>query len=659
MARLRRVRPRRPSFTRVRARLAAAARSPWWRSPFFVTVVIVMLVGSGIVGLRTAGSLESMELAAYDWYVRMQPVAPPDPRILMVTITERDIQAQGKWPLPDAVLARALTTLARGEPRAIGIDLYRDIPVPPGTEELNAVLAGDSRIYGVMKFKSVTSVGVAPPPALKGTERIGFSDLLVDPGGTVRRGLLYLDDGTTSSTSLALLLSLAYLKPHGVALGPDPTDERQIRLGRTTIRALEGNEGGYVRADAGGYQFLLDWRHGRSIPQSVSLTELLSGGVAPRLVKDRVVLLGVTADSVKDQFYTPFSRGGHEDYDISGMAIHAEIVSQLLRIGLEHEAPTATLRKWQETLWIFLWCAIGGLIAHAVRSPTGLSVLLGAALVTLGFIDYVALRSGWWIPLVPPAIAAGTAMALETGYRSYREAKERADLMRLFSRQVSKEVAQSLWQRRHQFLKDGRLQSQSMVVTALFTDLTGFTTVSERLGPEGIMDWLNEYMDAMAQQASLHGGVIAQYSGDAIVVIFGSPVARTTDAEIAEDAVRAVRCALAMEVTLRGLNARWKAEHRPVTGMRVGIFTGPVVSGTVGSAERSEYIVVGDTMNTASRLESSYKELHAPDPVVSPCRIFIGAPTQQLIGDQFETEAVGEVSLKGKEQPVGVYRVLR
>ena len=172
------------------------------------------------------------------------------------------------------------------------------------------------------------------------------------------------------------------------------------------------------------------------------------------------------------------------------------------------------------------------------------------------------------------------------------------------------------------------------------------------------MEWLNEYMDAMAQEVSRHGGVIRQYAGDSIVVIFGVPVARESHEETCQDAVNAVECALAMEGALLELNRRWRAQNKPVTGMRVGILTGPVVAGTLGSADRSEYVTVGDTMNTASRLESFDKELFPPDPDTKPCRILIGESTLDYLGGHFETEWVGNVSLKDKEQAVGIFRVL-
>jgi adenylate cyclase len=152
--------------------------------------------------------------------------------------------------------------------------------------------------------------------------------------------------------------------------------------------------------------------------------------------------------------------------------------------------------------------------------------------------------------------------------------------------------------------------------------------------------------------------VIRQYAGDSIVAVFGVPVARRSEAEIAQDATNAVGCALAMEKTLRELNRGWAAQSRPTTGMRVGVFTGPAVAGTLGSAERSEYVVIGDTMNTGSRLESYDKDLFPPDVNDCPCRILIGESTWRYLGDRFTTERLGDVRLKGKDETVGVYRVL-
>ena len=629
------------------------------RSPFAVTCLVIIVVGLGVCGLRSAGLLEALELAAYDWFLRLRPTPPAhDPRVTLVTITESDIHDQGGWPLSDGVLARTMEMLLQHEPRAIGLDIYRDVPVPPGSDRLNTTFTRDPRIIVVTKFGEGRSTGVRPPAVLQNTDQVGFNDIVVDPGGTVRRGLVFLDDGQTTFYSFALRLALLHLQAEGVTPQADPSDPRYLRLGRASIRPLEPNDGGYAAADTRGYQFLLDFKDGPGAFPSVDLATLLAGRVEPRLIKGKIVLIGVVAESIKDNFYTPYSRGLEAEQHVAGVAIHAHIASQLLRIGLDGVAPMATPTEPLEVLWIIVWSAMGGMAGLRLRSPVRLALTAGGGLLALGLGDFLMFSRGWWIPLVPPAMTWLLSAAVVTAYVSYQETLQRASLMRLFSRHVSKEVAEAMWQQRDQFADGRRPRPQGLIVTALFTDLTGYSTVSERLSPELLMEWLNEYMEAMAGQVSAHGGVIKQYAGDSIVALYGVPVVRHSEREIADDAINAVNSALAMESALRELNRRWRAENRPTTGMRVGIFTGPVVAGTLGSAERSEYVVVGDAVNTAARLEQFDKGLFAPDPDIHPCRILVGETTLRYLGDQFETDRVGDFALKGKEHTVGIYRVI-
>jgi adenylate cyclase len=230
--------------------------------------------------------------------------------------------------------------------------------------------------------------------------------------------------------------------------------------------------------------------------------------------------------------------------------------------------------------------------------------------------------------------------------------------MQLFSRHVSKQVAEGIWRERDQFLDGQRPRPQQLVATVLFTDLVGFTSVSEKLAPEELMDWLNECMEPMAKRVSAHGGVIEQFTGDAIVAVFGVPIARKDEGEISQDAINAVNCALDMETILRDLNRHWVTQNRPATAMRIGIYTGPMVAGSLGSSDRLEYVVIGDTVNVASRLESFEKELFPLDLTGRPCRILIGEATLRRLHERFLTERVGQVSLKGKEERIHVYRVL-
>jgi adenylate cyclase len=629
------------------------------RSPLVASLLASALVFLGIMGLRRAGCLESLELAAYDWYIRLRPgAAVSDSRIVLIAITERDIRNQGSWPLPDATLAQALERLTRYRPRAIGLDMYRDIEVPPGRDHLDEILTQNPHIIAGMKLREGESGGIPPPPVLEHTDQVGFVDMLVDRGGIARRGLLFQHDGETALYSFALRLALLYLEAENIRPQPDASNPEHLRLGRTTIRPLEMNDGGYVGVDARGYQFLLDFKGARTSFLAFSLTALLSGNIDPQVFKDKVVLIGVTAESLKDFFYTPHSRGLQTGQYMSGIELHGHIVSQLLRFALDGDSPIATVSDGLEAAWILLWSMLGGAVGIGVRSPWRFSLSAAGGLLLLGLADYFAFVTGWWIPLVPPAMAWLGSAALVTAYMSNQEKQQRTLLMQLFSKYVpNEEVAEIIWQQRDQLLDGGRLRPQNLTATVLFTDLMGFTAVAEKRDPQGVMDWLNAYMEAMAQRVIEHGGVIDKYIGDSIMAIFGVPLPRTTEAEISRDALNAVNCALDMEKTLIQLNDRWREQDLPTIGMRIGIFTGPLVAGSLGSVQRLEYTVVGDTVNTASRLEGFDKELFAPDYLSRPCRIIIGEATLCRLGDQFEAQKVGEASLKGKDQKITVYCV--
>jgi adenylate cyclase len=617
---------------------------------------IAVLVSVVVLGARSLGLLEAFELIAYDAFIRLRPLDPsPHSRIALVIVTERDI-AENDWPLSDDMLARIIETVARHGPRAVGLDIYRDVPVPPGTRRLEATLAAEPRVIAVMMHTGGGSIGVRPPGVLRNTDRVGFSDILVDPGGVVRRALLYMDDRARTYYSFSLRLALLYLK--GQAVAPQAGAQNHLRLGRVTIRPLEANDGGYVRADARGYQFLMDFKDARRPFASVDLHDLLRGSFDSALFRDKIVLIGVDAESIQDHLYTPLSRGSDGRQSMPGVVVHAQAASQLVRIGLDADAPTRVLPGWQDGSWVLVWSIAGALLGFGLRSPWRLLLAASGGVVALTVIDFFGFVRGLWIPLVPPALAWLSATGVTTAYMSHRESVERALLMRLFSRHVSREVAETIWRNRHQFLQGGRPRPERLMVTVLFSDLAGFTTKAEKLTPETLLEWLNEYMDAMAREVSRYGGVIRQYAGDGIVAYFGIPIPRKTETEIDQDARNAVECALAMGAALRELNSRWRSEGRTTAGMRIGILTGPAVTGMLGSAERSEYVVEGDTVNTGSRLESFDKELLAPDPDTRPVRILIGETTLNRLGARSQTERIGEVSLRGKEQRVSVYHVI-
>ncbi|HYR35331.1 MAG TPA: adenylate/guanylate cyclase domain-containing protein [Burkholderiales bacterium] len=628
------------------------------RAALTAVVVAGGLVFAVLIGLRTVGALEGLELAVYDWHIRLRPGAPARrPPVVLVTISDRDMAQFGTWPVPDGLLAKGLETLSRSGARAIGLDIYRDVPVPPGNEALNALLAKDAQIIGAMLLPRGENPGVRPPAVLAGTERTGFTDIVVDADGRVRRGLLMTDDGKNVFYSMPLRLALLYLQAEGVGLQGDPQNPEYLRLGRATLRPFEANDGGYVGADAGGYQFLLDYRDGAEAFGEIGFSQLLAGEFDRRLVKDRVVLVGVASESVKDNFYTPFSGTFRAKDSMYGAELHGHMVSQLVRAALAGEGPVAVLSDSVEALWILLWCLLGAALVYASRSTRRFALAAVAGLLVLAGLAQALFVLGWWIPLVPPALGWVAAAGVVSAYVSGTEKKERARLMGLFSSYVSAELAEAIWRDRTLFLDNGRPKPQRVTATVFFSDVSGFTTISETLDPVLLMEWLYGFMEAITPIVGAHGGVILRFIGDSIMAVFGVPVPRTTEEEISRDAVNAVECALAMQARLIVLNKSLEQRGLPLIAMRIGILTGPMVAGSLGTANRMEYNCHGDTVNTGARLESFGREEFTADYLHAPCRILVGEPTLRRLGERFQTEYLGEFQLKGKLKPLRIHRV--
>jgi adenylate cyclase len=636
-------------------RVVIAGRLDWLRRPTLVSLVLGFGASLLVIGLRSTGVLQFVELATYDAYLRVKEHQNvPEPRIVLVQTVEEDIQKLKEWPLSDRRMTEALRKILAGNPRAVGVDLYRDIPVPPGTDELNAVLLRDKRVFVIEKFGKDAAKRVAGPPVLQGTERIGFSDVTPDDDGVVRRGLLFLDDGKTSSTSLALRLALAYLAEEGVTPQPDTSDPAHIRLGRVTLRPFEANDGGYVGADAQGYQYLLDFRGGAQRFKTYSLGDVLEGRVEPNLINGKIVIFGVNAESVKDEFLTPFDRFTRRGHATAGIAVHGYEVSQLIRAALQGDTPIQFLSDRFENLWILLWSLAAAMVGRLSRSTVRFSLATTAGLLLLVGATLFAFLEHWWLPVAPAGIVWLASAGLVTAFLSGHERQEKKFLMDLFSRSVSPAIADEMWKQRASFIKGGRLEPRTMTVTILFSDLAGFTTVSERLAPAQLMDWLNQYMETMAGLVIKHGGVVDDYYGDAIKANFGVPVPRTTAEEIRRDAANAMRCALDMRREMEKLVASWSAEGAPLVKVRVGIATGSVVAGCLGSAQRMKYTTIGDVVNTAARLESYGKEI--PERLVNPyCQVMVAASTVAQLDGEFKLEPIGTLQLKGKTQGVDVF----
>ncbi|MEG5064204.1 adenylate/guanylate cyclase domain-containing protein [Microcoleus sp. B3-A4] len=618
--------------------------------PDLQPLAIIWIVVTGtLLGVRHLGGLQPLELNAYDLMVQLRPDQGPDPRLLIVEVTEQDINTIEKWPISDRTLAKAIAEIARLQPTAIGIDILRTTPYEPGNAEL-VTQWKNPKVIPITFIGRSESERVPPPPNIP-DKRVGFNDLVVDPDRIVRRNLMLKGDGKKIVYSFSMRLAFAYFKSQKIA--HQKTEKNELQVDKTVFSKLRSDSGGYQNIDAGGYQVLLNYRSAENIAKSVTLTQVLQGKVDPKLVKGKIVLIGVTALSVNDLFFTPYSATESENQPMPGVLIHATATSQILSAVLDGKGLFWYWDEWQEILWIAVWSAVGGCLAWRVEKSLNLIAIAIAACGSLfGFTFFLFMQQGW-IPLIAPALALLITAGVAVTYKYEQSRQQQGIVMKLLGQQTSPAIANALWKERVHLLESGLLPGQKVTATIILTDLQGFSTISEKLPPEVVMSWLNEYLSAMAQEVQAHQGVINKFTGDGMLAVFGVPIPRTTPEEIAEDARLAVSCALAISSRLPEMNQNWLTRGLPAVKMRVGIFTGPVMVGSLGGTTRLEYGVIGDSVNIASRLESCEKDRHE-----DTCRILIAEETLLHLADQFEVESWGALPLRGREQKVNVYRIL-
>jgi diguanylate cyclase (GGDEF)-like protein len=434
------------------------------------SVVIASALVTGLVlGVRQLGGLQFLELVAFDRMVQLQPDAGPDPRLLVVEIAESDIQAQNQWPLNDRTLAELLEKLQQYQPEVIGLDLYRNIPQPPGHEALQKQLMAPNLI-AIAKLSDSETEGVPAFPTLP-EERIGFNDLVIDPDGVVRRNFMYAFLGEEKLYSFSLRLSLNYLAKRGISLDIKPDG---LQLGQTKFIPLNAYAGGYQNMDAAGYQVLLSYRSPRHVARQVTLAKVLNGQLDPKWVKDKVVLIGTTAPSLKDGFFTPYSAAFQENAGMQpGVLIHAQLTSQILSTVIDDRRLFWFWPKWGEAVWIWVWAAVGGLLAWRIQHPLSLGLAGTVALGGLFGICFGIFTQAGWIPLIPPALAlvtaGGSILAYKLLYNAFHDSLTGLPNRELFLQRLQQEIAR-------------KKQRNNDLLAVLFFEIDRFKAVIDSMG---------------------------------------------------------------------------------------------------------------------------------------------------------------------------------
>ncbi len=473
--------------------------------------------------------------------------------------------------------------------------------------------------------------GVVPPldEVLAVADSGGFFTVLPDPDGVIRRYRTVAGAGRSTFPALGIALLARVAGKDGapapvVPVGAEGAPEtlQQIRVGDTFV--LDVDDLGRVPLNYyGSYRTFPAW----------SATDVLHGRIPAEEMKGKIVLVGTTAAGTWDQRVTPFD-------DIApGVITHATFVENVLRGELlEKSGPVFVLE-----LALMLAMSVGlAWVFARVTSFAALPTLVFAAAAWGGFALLALRKANVVLALGMPLAQLLTMFLVATSYRFFSEEREKRRARETFSRFLAPAIVEDV------LAKGGAVQlgGDKRVLTVLFSDIRGFTSISEKLDPHVLLELLNEYLTPMTDIiVSDHQGTLDKYIGDAIMAFWGAPQ------EQPDHALRACRAALSMIERLGVLREGWRERGLPDIDIGIGINTGPMSVGFVGSQDRFyNYTVLGDAVNLASRLEGTNKEYGT--------RIILGSSTHDEVKDAVVVRELDLVRVKGKREPVHIYELL-
>lgn len=374
-----------------------------------VALLISIVVAAAMGGLRWLGVLQPLELNAFDRLMAARPSETLPERIVVVEATEADIN-EYSYPLPDEILATAIEKLQRYRPRVIGLDIFRD-RLDPNHPGLGALLRKTNNLIALCSVRTSedpNQAGIAPPAGVP-EERLGFSNVVVDPDGVVRRQLLFMEPDRNSPCatrfSLSTLVALHYLEAENIH--PENLEHHRLQLGKTIFSPLESNTGVYRKFDDRGFQVLLNYAQTSRSVRTIGLSALLQDRAELTGLEGKVILLGVTApiSNPTDYFLTPLSASQWPQERTSGVFVQAEMARHLIAAALEGRPVLRTWPKWGEGLWLVSWSVLGGILGGRISRVRVWGLGLGLGVLLLYGICLGLLVQGFWVPLVPTVLS--------------------------------------------------------------------------------------------------------------------------------------------------------------------------------------------------------------------------------------------------------------
>ncbi len=661
-------------------------RSRWAK---FVHGAALALGAAGLAWLLGQLSFfETVELKSYDVRVRLTADPAKARRdIALVAIDDSSIRrlepTVGRWPWPRLVHAEVIDFLARGPARVIVYDVLfterdrRTFTVGgetwTGEESDRALAASAEKAANVVLAADVTADELAqldrtavdvlkagqpfeadpefearpgvilPYEALtKAAAAVGHNLMILDPDGPVRRTAPFVRVGPVGVPSLGVAAALQSLR-----LGTKGVQRSGaiLRVGEADAPLLDASIPSLYGPDTAARRMLIRFTGsvltgGKSTYPDFSFYDLFyaeqqirSGqkpSIDPAVFRDKIVIIGTTAAGLSDLFTVPFARG-----KMPGMQVHANIIDNLLSHRFMQPArPITGVAILLLGALVIGVCGVFLTVWWTVVVASALLILLGAASLALG-------GAGIWIQVTRPVLGILLTTFGATAYQYFVEGREKRQVKQVFSRYVSRDVFNEL-------MADptkARLGGERREMTVLFSDIRGFTTFAEKGRAEDIVGQLNEHFTKMVGVLFRHQATVDKFVGDMVMALFGAPLADPDHAD------HAVSAAIEMLEALETLNAKWAAEGRPTLDIGVGVNTGEMVAGNIGSDTIMSYTVIGDAVNLGSRLESLNKQYST--------HIIISDETRIRLKGRYDIESLGSVVVKGKSKEVAIYQVRR
>ncbi len=457
----------------------------------------------------------------------------------------------------------------------------------------------------------------------------GFINIKPDPDGTLRHALLivrYKDQDFFPSLALQVVREYEKIPDQEIAAFIAPDGLERIRFGRHLLRPW--HDGSAIINYTGSY----------GTYQHYSMWDVMNGEVPPGTFRGKMVLVGATALGIGDIRNTPF-----EGPVYMGVEVHANIIDNLLHS--EKKGRTFLIRGFDEEMidlgFIVVFGLLFGFLFSRITPLYSTITMLAALAVFAWFVYFMFADRGRWLSFVIPASTLAANYAAITSFRMIFEEREKRKIRKTFSQYLSPDVIGLIEKDPQKYIRPG---GEMKELTVMFSDIRGFTTISEGLKPDELVSLLNEYLGEMTEIIFATQGTLDKYIGDAIMAFWGSPYPQE------DHAIRGCSCALQMVRSLEKLNNKWESERRPPISIGVGLNTGLLNVGNMGSAKRLAWTVMGDNVNLASRLEGINKEYHT--------QIVISESTYHQVAQRFVCRELDKIRVKGKHQPVNIYELL-